>query len=256
MRQFYEAYRGNEKLAPVVREISWTHNLIEQFREKSKKPRNCANSKLCGRMTALKFGIIALVAIIGFSMAACDPANNDSNCEVCENTSASCACPVEQGSLRFDLEGGEYWVRASSLHDVPAVVVIPASINGRAVVGIGGFNGRAHITSITIPTSVRSITGVWAFRDCTGITSLTIPSSVTSMGSGSHHFDRWTPEQTINIPFATLDEAYTAWGRGLSGFVSSWRGNSNATIKNNAGDIIFERCNTCRQNAVECACSD
>jgi hypothetical protein len=25
---FYEAYAGNEKLAPLVREIGWTHNLI------------------------------------------------------------------------------------------------------------------------------------------------------------------------------------------------------------------------------------
>jgi predicted nuclease of restriction endonuclease-like (RecB) superfamily len=28
MKLFYEAYAGNEKLAPLVREIGWTHNLI------------------------------------------------------------------------------------------------------------------------------------------------------------------------------------------------------------------------------------
>jgi predicted nuclease of restriction endonuclease-like (RecB) superfamily len=28
MNLFYEAYAGNEKLAPLVREIGWTHNLI------------------------------------------------------------------------------------------------------------------------------------------------------------------------------------------------------------------------------------
>jgi len=28
MKLFYEAYAGNEKLAPMVREIGWTHNLI------------------------------------------------------------------------------------------------------------------------------------------------------------------------------------------------------------------------------------
>jgi hypothetical protein len=28
MRQFYETYRENEKLAPLVREINWTQNLI------------------------------------------------------------------------------------------------------------------------------------------------------------------------------------------------------------------------------------
>jgi predicted nuclease of restriction endonuclease-like (RecB) superfamily len=28
MRQFYEAYRNDEKLSPLVRQLSWTHNLI------------------------------------------------------------------------------------------------------------------------------------------------------------------------------------------------------------------------------------
>ncbi len=28
MKQFYEAYAGNEKLSPLVREIGWTHNVI------------------------------------------------------------------------------------------------------------------------------------------------------------------------------------------------------------------------------------
>ena len=28
MKQFYETYQGNEKLSPLVREISWTNNLL------------------------------------------------------------------------------------------------------------------------------------------------------------------------------------------------------------------------------------
>ena len=28
MRLFYETYANNEKLAPLVREIGWTHNLV------------------------------------------------------------------------------------------------------------------------------------------------------------------------------------------------------------------------------------
>jgi hypothetical protein len=28
MRQFYEAYRDNEKVSPLVRQLSWTHHLI------------------------------------------------------------------------------------------------------------------------------------------------------------------------------------------------------------------------------------
>jgi hypothetical protein len=28
MRQFYDTYRGDEKVAPLVRQLSWTHNLL------------------------------------------------------------------------------------------------------------------------------------------------------------------------------------------------------------------------------------
>jgi predicted nuclease of restriction endonuclease-like (RecB) superfamily len=39
MRQFYETYRGNEKLAPLVREISWTQNLLIMSRAKTDEAR-------------------------------------------------------------------------------------------------------------------------------------------------------------------------------------------------------------------------
>ena len=39
MRQFYEAYCGNEKLAPLVREISWTQNLLIMSRAKTEEAR-------------------------------------------------------------------------------------------------------------------------------------------------------------------------------------------------------------------------
>jgi predicted nuclease of restriction endonuclease-like (RecB) superfamily len=39
MRQFYEMYSGNEKLAPLVREISWTHNLMIMSRAKTDEAR-------------------------------------------------------------------------------------------------------------------------------------------------------------------------------------------------------------------------
>lgn len=32
--QIYETYKDDEKLSPVVRELSWTHNLIIFFRAK------------------------------------------------------------------------------------------------------------------------------------------------------------------------------------------------------------------------------
>jgi len=39
MYQFYETYRDNEKLAPLVREINWTHNLIIMSRTKTDEAR-------------------------------------------------------------------------------------------------------------------------------------------------------------------------------------------------------------------------
>ncbi len=39
MRQFYETYQGDEKVAPLVRQLSWTHNLIILGRSKSPEER-------------------------------------------------------------------------------------------------------------------------------------------------------------------------------------------------------------------------
>ena len=39
MRQFYELYKENEKLAPLVREINWTQNLIIMSRAKTEEAR-------------------------------------------------------------------------------------------------------------------------------------------------------------------------------------------------------------------------
>jgi len=39
MRQFYETYNNDEKLAPLVREISWTQNLLIMSRAKSEEAR-------------------------------------------------------------------------------------------------------------------------------------------------------------------------------------------------------------------------
>lgn len=39
MRQFYETYRGDEKVAPLVRQLSWTHNLLILGRAKRPEER-------------------------------------------------------------------------------------------------------------------------------------------------------------------------------------------------------------------------
>lgn len=63
-------------------------------------------------------------------------------------------------------------------------VVIPATINGYRVVGIGSssFYGKWNVTSVTIPNQVVFI-GNYAFGNCNSLTSVAIPNSVTSIGS-------------------------------------------------------------------------
>jgi len=39
MKQFYETYTGNEKLSPLVREISWTNNILIMMAAKSDEER-------------------------------------------------------------------------------------------------------------------------------------------------------------------------------------------------------------------------
>src|SRR5215472_17069302 len=68
------------------------------------------------------------------------------------------------------------------------IVVIPNTINGYPVTGIGtqAFQSTG-VTSVIIPNSVTSI-GDYAFRYCSGLTNVTIPDSVTSIGQTAFAF--------------------------------------------------------------------
>ncbi|MES2660262.1 MAG: leucine-rich repeat protein [Verrucomicrobiota bacterium] len=65
-------------------------------------------------------------------------------------------------------------------------VVIPATINGKPVTGIGeaAFNGYNKIESVSIPSSVTSI-GASAFGFCRGLKSVNIPPGVTTISAGA-----------------------------------------------------------------------
>jgi hypothetical protein len=80
-------------------------------------------------------------------------------------------------------------------------VVIPAAIDGKAVVGIGdnAFSESYGLTSITVPASITSI-GSCAFLYCTDLTSITIPASVTSIdGSAFYGCNKLEPEIRADI---------------------------------------------------------
>lgn len=78
-------------------------------------------------------------------------------------------------------------------------VVIPDSIEGKKVIGIGdyAFRGCSGLTSINIPSGVTSI-GDSAFSGCSGLTSINIPFGVTSIGM--HAFRECSGLTSVSIP--------------------------------------------------------
>lgn len=87
-------------------------------------------------------------------------------------------------------------------------VIIPSSIGGYTVTGLGGFypcmftpaawpGQNTTVTSITIPASVTNIKD-YAFTGCTRLTNVTIPNSVTNIGQNA--FAGCSIITNINIP--------------------------------------------------------
>jgi hypothetical protein len=128
-------------------------------------------------------------------------------------------------------------------------ITIPENVTS---IGSWAFDGCANLTSINFASnSILETIGFYAYRG-TGITEMTIPPNVTNIGIQAFAFTKltsitipatviniqtrafegWVSSQTINIPFATLLEADTAWG-------VNWRVLSNAIIRNNAGQQVF-----------------
>jgi hypothetical protein len=84
-------------------------------------------------------------------------------------------------------------------------VAIPATIDGKAVTGIGewAFYECSDLVSVTIPEGVTAI-GKWAFAGCSrlasvtipkGVASIAIPASVVSIGEGAFGFCRSLPPE-------------------------------------------------------------
>jgi hypothetical protein len=98
-------------------------------------------------------------------------------------------------------------------------IAIPATIDGKPVIGIGGnfrgigdgaFRHNRSLTSVTIPPGVTWI-GKDVFYGCENLISVTIPDSVTSIGKGA--FSDCSSLRTIAIPAGvTRIEAFTFSG--------------------------------------------
>jgi hypothetical protein len=94
-------------------------------------------------------------------------------------------------------------------------VIIPGTINGLPVAGIGGsaFSGCTRLTSVTIPDSVTSI-GDGAFEYCTNLSSVTIGNSVTNVGSDAFGF-------CTSLADVTMGNGVTSIGSGGFWFCTS-----------------------------------
>ncbi len=80
-------------------------------------------------------------------------------------------------------ENADGTIKITGYKGSDTAVVIPETIDGKSVTGIGmeAFEEHSSLTSIELPSSITSI-GEIAFLGCEGLTSIEIPSSVTSMG--------------------------------------------------------------------------
>ena len=205
--------------------------------------------------------VIALVAIVGFSMAACDNVGNgggdDGNYDLPQS-------PPTPGLLYTLITGPLYSVSigtADAVHIVIAPthnglpvttiaaegfrnssilsVTIPDSIIS---IGSNAFSGCIGLTGLTIPNSVTSI-GNSAFSGCTGLSSITIPNSVTSIGNSA--FSGCTGLSSITIPNSVTSIGSSAFS-GCTGLRSITIPNSVTSI----GVYAFQRCTGLRSITI------
>jgi hypothetical protein len=108
-------------------------------------------------------GVIALIAAIGFSMAACSKATPDTD-------------------FRYEPSGDGKGMVITGYIGKNVNVVIPAKIQKLPVVAVGGFYST-KIISVVIPTSVKEIRER-AFSG-QGLTSVIIPASVNKIGDNA-----------------------------------------------------------------------
>jgi hypothetical protein len=163
------------------------------------------------------FGIIALVAVIGFSMASCSrraeaqdgSGGSGRNAVVAESPVSDFQYDLTadgQGILirRYTGEGGKVVIPAR-IEDFPVVeigvrafrnrnlteVVIPDTVR---LIGAMAFSQNQNLSTANIPASIEEMgregtawdeTGVTGdvFRGCTNLTTLHIPNSLTSINS-------------------------------------------------------------------------
>jgi hypothetical protein len=117
-------------------------------------------------------------------------------------------------------------------------VVVPETILGRPVVGIGSdaFNTRGALESIVIPRSVTGI-GNAAFANCTNLKSIVIPDQVAYIGFNA--FQYCTSLTSISLP-ASLTHIGAVCFFGCSNLVSIEVDGGNANFAS-VGGLLYDK---------------
>ena len=99
----------------------------------------------------------------------------------------------------YDTGNNRDWQYCAAYYGSETDLVIPSTIDGYTVVGIGqeAFSELNFLESVDIPNSVTSISE-HAFYNCASLTSITIPDSVTSIGGAA--FSGCTALTDLTIP--------------------------------------------------------
>jgi hypothetical protein len=131
----------------------------------------------------------------------------------------------------FDTEAAGNGVVITGYKGKGGDVVIPATIGGKAVVGIGNnaFYSNESLVSVTIPAGVTTI-GEEAFQLCTSLTAVTIPDGVTTIGE-------WAFYGCKSLTSVTIPGSVTAIGKGAFSRCSSLKAISVAAANRQYKDI-------------------
>jgi len=174
--------------------------------------------------TVKVFGIIALMAVIAFSTAACSKkaSGGESSSGSSGNSSSgsvkSAGKEAPATDFKYDLTEDKKGIVITKYMGKGGKVVIPAKIEDYPVVEIGekaflgqtdsGYNNANEITevvipegvvrignsafrwidnlkSVTFPASLENIASDWAFAQCENLETLTIPNSLTKIYFGT-----------------------------------------------------------------------
>lgn len=129
---------------------------------------------------------LLLVALLAFTMIACNKEEEEDNAGQIENLGATNELIYNDFKYAVNEDGG-YEIVGYVFGGVELLdIEVPAKIDDRAVTGIGAdaFKGAKNVKSIKLPDGLLYIDN-YAFYDCDYITEIVIPDSVTTIGQGA-----------------------------------------------------------------------